>query len=99
MANCLHIECCEMVQKPKPEIRNTKTTREVTMKFALKASLLTLIAAAALFVSAPAQADSYVDYQIQNGMFQSGGSLTGWFVIDTTNSTVSDGQMTADGQL
>ena len=68
------------------------------MKTISKATLLALLATAVtFFVPAAAHADSYMDYQI-NGVFQSGGLLSGYFVIDTTNNTISAGQMTADGQ-
>jgi hypothetical protein len=68
------------------------------MKAVSKATILALLAAAIVFLTpAPAQADSYLDYQV-SGIFQSGSALSGWFVVDTTNGRVTNGQLTADNQ-
>src|SRR5665213_1764177 len=67
------------------------------MKLISKATFLALLAAAVMFLVPAAHADSYLDYQI-NGVFQSGGTLGGYFVIDTTSNIVTGGVMTADNE-
>ena len=66
------------------------------MKTISKATLLALLVTAATFLVPAAHADSYLDYDV-TGVFQSGGTLGGFFVVDTTTNMITDGQMTADG--
>jgi hypothetical protein len=67
------------------------------MKLISKATFQALLVTAVLFLVPAAHADSYLDYQI-NGVFQSGGTLGGYFVIDTTTNMVTGGVMTADNE-
>jgi hypothetical protein len=57
---------------------------------------LAILAAAAIFLPSAAHADSYVDYTV-NGTFDSGGTLSGTFTLDTTSSTISSANLVADG--
>jgi hypothetical protein len=66
------------------------------MKMISKATLLALLAMTVTFLVPAAHADSYLDYDI-TGTYQSGGTLSGFFVVDTTTNVITDGQMMADG--
>jgi len=59
-------------------------------------AFLVLVVAAVAFWPATAHADTYIDYTV-NGTFDSGGTLSGTFTLDTTNSTISAANLVADG--
>ena len=63
---------------------------------AFRVTFLAILAAAAIFLPSAAHADSYIDYTV-SGTFDSGGTLSGTFTIDTTSSTISAANLVADG--
>jgi hypothetical protein len=59
-------------------------------------TFLAVLAAAAVLMPSVAHADSYIDYSV-SGTFDSGGTLSGTFTIDTTTNAISAADITADG--
>lgn len=59
-------------------------------------TFLAVLAAAAVLLPSVAHADSFIDYTV-SGTFDSGGTLSGTFTVDTTTSTISSANILADG--
>jgi PEP-CTERM motif len=86
--------CAELVQRPIKSFLGGNMKSRSSLIFRI--TFLAVLAAAAVLMPSVAHADSYIDYTV-SGTFDSGGTLSGTFTIDTTTNTISAADLTADG--